>query len=201
MKTRRERLEAKLAKRAEWAASRQHKAAGEFQKADRATDGIPLGQPILVDHYSARRHRSAIAKQDGAMRRGIEHADKAKEHASKAAGLSTQLEGSIFSDDVDAAEQLRQRIAEREGQLARRRAINAAWRKAKTPEQKAAWSGAMCPPLTKEEKEDILSTARAWAGAYGGAPYPPYSLTNIGANIRRDRKRLSEVERRLGGAS
>jgi len=49
MKTR-ERLEAKLQKRLEWAESQKGKAAWEFNRADLREEksGIPLGQPILV---------------------------------------------------------------------------------------------------------------------------------------------------------
>lgn len=35
-------------------------------------DMIPMGQPILVDHYSAKRHRSHLAKIDTNMRKGVE---------------------------------------------------------------------------------------------------------------------------------
>ncbi len=78
------RFRRKAERRAGWAESADKRAMVEFDKARDSVAGIPMGQPILVDHYSAKRHRSALARQDGAMRRGVEAADKATEHGRKA---------------------------------------------------------------------------------------------------------------------
>lgn len=50
--TRRERLEAKLAKREEWASKAQGKADARFESTRKLADSILLGQPILVGHHS-----------------------------------------------------------------------------------------------------------------------------------------------------
>ena len=39
-----------------------------FNASREATAGIPFGQPILVDHYSANRHRAALRRSDNALR-------------------------------------------------------------------------------------------------------------------------------------
>lgn len=183
--TYRERKEARLQKRLEWAESRRRKAEAKFSTAHNATEGIPFGQPILVGHHSERRHRKALERQDNAMRAACESLDMAKHHESVAGGISDQLETSIFSDDVDAIDRLKERIAEREAERDRMKAINREIRKGK------GWCERITPPLTESEKKDIERCAR-FNGFLG---YPSYSLQNIGANIRRDKQRLARLEK------
>jgi hypothetical protein len=127
---RRERAEARLERRRDWAESRDRKAAAGFAAADRIASGIPLGQPILVGHHSEGRHRRDIARIDSGMRAGVESSKMAAEHRSKAAGIEAQLESTIFSDDPDAIEALEARIAELEAKRAERVAQNNGARKA-----------------------------------------------------------------------
>jgi hypothetical protein len=59
-----------------------------FDTADRATAGIPFGQPILVGHHSQRRHENAIAKSHANMGAGVQahqEAEQARERAASAA--------------------------------------------------------------------------------------------------------------------
>ncbi|MFC6883523.1 DUF3560 domain-containing protein [Actinomadura yumaensis] len=58
------------------------------ERSNAAVDGIPAGQPILVGHYSERRHRRAIERSHAAMRRSIEEAGKAEYWADRAAGAA-----------------------------------------------------------------------------------------------------------------
>ena len=51
-------------------------AAGQFDRAHRAVEHIPMGQPILVGHHSERRHRGDLERSDRAMRKGIEAQDR-----------------------------------------------------------------------------------------------------------------------------
>jgi hypothetical protein len=116
--TSRERIENRIARREAWAASRAAKADQEFKKADmsESATGIPFGQPILVGHHSEGRHRRTIERAHNAMRRSIESADIAKNHASKAANLRRSLRSSIFSDDPDAIARLKEKIVALERQ-------------------------------------------------------------------------------------
>ena len=63
------------------------------------------------------------------MDRAVESGKMAEHHRSKAAGLESQLDNSIFSDDPDAVQQLSERIAELESQRKTMKASNAAFRK------------------------------------------------------------------------
>lgn len=175
---RRERLERRAAALA--AGSEQR-----FRAARSALDGIEPGQPILVGHHSEKRHRRALERHDQRMRKAIELQQEAKELAARAAAVGT---GGISSDDPDAPAKLREKLEELEQQRERRKAINAAWRKAKGPEGLRTLE----PPLTEKERERIASNLR-----YGdGKPWPSYSLTNLGARIRDTRAKLEAAEAR-----
>lgn len=100
--TRRERLEARLDRRREWAVKVEHRATAAFEGVHRIADNIPLGQPILVGHHSERRHRRDIDRINAGMSRGVEEQNLAERHDSKAGGIERALDSSIFSDDSDA---------------------------------------------------------------------------------------------------
>ncbi len=185
--TRRERLERKVEKRREWADKRRAKASERFSTASRLVADIPMGQPILIGHHSEKHHRATLARSDSAMRAGCESADMAQHHDSKADGLESQLDSSIFSDDTDAVEQLEKRIAEREAKRDRMKAINLAHRRfLKNP---ASLDSA---DFTDAEKHLIRTYKPAYS--WEPNPHPPYSFQNLGGNIRRDQQRLKQIK-------
>lgn len=188
--TRRERLERKLEKREEWAEGRQAKATQAFDRARGLTANIPLGQPILVGHHSERRHRNVLKKSDNAMRRGIESQDMAEHHASKAAGISRQLDSSIYSDDPDAIEALTAKVAKLEAERERIKAINKIIRRkprnVPTPEKLSelaaiVGSGATAAKLFEKDCCGLIG-------------YPRYVLSNLGGNIATARKRIESIK-------
>ena len=124
--TRRERLEAKLERREEWAAKATASSQSHHDAARRILDVIPPGQPILVGHHSEKRHRRDLAKVDSAMSHAIERHNMAGHHASKANGLAQQLDRSIFSDDPDAIEALQAKVAALEAERDAMKKANAA---------------------------------------------------------------------------
>jgi len=81
----------RAALRAERYDDRAQRAAGSraahHRAADAAIAGIPPGQPILVDHYSAPRHRAALNRHDRHMRAAIADGERAAhwEHRADAA--------------------------------------------------------------------------------------------------------------------
>lgn len=56
----------------------------EAAKSSRIISNIVPGQPILVDHYSARRHRRDLERSDTAMRRAVTLSGKSEELTYKA---------------------------------------------------------------------------------------------------------------------
>ena len=192
--TRRERLERKQEKRAEWAAGREAKAAAAFKAGDmsESATGIPFGQPILVGHHSEGRHRNAIKKADAAMGRAVESHDMAAMHRDKAANIQRTLDRSIFSDDENAIEEIEKRIACRDAERKRNTAVNKIIRRKPknecTPEKVEAF-GAMG---IKQE-----AAARLFEPDFAGrVGIPSYVNSNLGGNISSDKKRIESIKSR-----
>lgn len=209
--TRRERLERKAERRAEWAEKADKVSEASFRGAREATAGIPPGQPILVGHHSEKRHRAALRRHDARMRKGCERADMAANHRSKADGLQRQLDNSIFSDDPDAVEALQERIAALEAERDRRKSINAEWRKAGRPGYCAA-SEAELPAWRAQwgkvqertglTDADLSAILKTWSVCpYEKRPYPSYSLSNLGGRIAAAKKRIQAVKVRAERAA
>lgn len=171
--TRRERLEARAAKRAQWAQSRERKSEQANDRAHELSKRFEMGQPILVGHHSEKSARSAQQRMWDATERAVEHADKAREHASVSAGIRSQLDRSIYSDDEDAIERLEERIASLEAQRDRMKVRNAEFRKAHGPALRG---------MTSYQRDQAM-------------PHQSYELTNLGGNIRRNRERLEQLKR------
>ena len=171
--TYRERREARAERRREWADGRAQKAGAASRAAHDATAGIPFGQPILVGHYSERRHRAAVDRGHRQMEKQVEHSQMASRHGQAADTIDRQLDSSIYDDDTDAIEQLRKRIEDREARREAMKKRNAAYR--------------------KEHREELKALT-----AYGrsqAVPHPGWELSNLGGCISRDKKRLARLER------
>lgn len=119
----------------------------KFDQAHDTLKGIPPGQPILVDHYSAPRHRNALKRHDQRMRKAFELDKAAKSAELRAKGSESRY--AIDSDDPDAPEKLREKIESLEA-----------------------------------EREAIKNRA-----------HESWELSNIGATIRRTKRRLEQVEK------
>jgi len=78
--TRRERLEAKVERRREWAAKRAAKSTASYESAREIGSHIPFGQPILVGHHSERHARRDAERIDSNMRKSVENSDMADYH-------------------------------------------------------------------------------------------------------------------------
>ena len=192
--SRRERLEKKLEKRREWAESRKAGFRREFEKSDLREEksGIPFGQPILVGHHSEKRHRKMIERANAAFDRAGEHLKMAEKHKQAAAGIENMLEQSIFDDDEDAIERLEERISGNEKARDQMKAINAIIRK--NPRAKST------PEKVKQIKElmgwDDEQAEKVFVpDCMGGIGFASYSLSNIGACIRRDQQRIAKIKR------
>lgn len=177
------RQEAKRARLERAAERAKAESAASFARARSYTEGIPFGQPILVGHHSEKRHRGALKRQDGAMRKACELSDKAAEYASRAASVGT---GGISSDDPDAVQKLREKLADMTATRDRMKAANAAYRK-----RDDAALAALGHP-TSAQYDEALKTV--WSG--DRKPHASYELTNLGARIRDTEKRIEELSSR-----
>ena len=185
--TYRERREAKADRLREWAEKRATRAAADLERAHRMADVIPLGQPILVGHYSESRDRRYRSRIDSAMDHSIENAAKADEFTRRAAGIESQIAGAIYSDDADAIARLRRRIADLEAERDRVKEYNATCRKG-APELGV---------LDERQRVQILGLAKIGGCFLGkGGAFPGYHLTNLSGNIARNRARLAQLAAR-----
>lgn len=76
--------------------------------ANKTLERIPLGQPILSDHYSANSHRRLIERAQANIRKSIEQDDKSKFYSDRA--KSAENSKVIYSDDPQAIEKLKEKL-------------------------------------------------------------------------------------------
>ena len=97
--------------------------------------------------------------------------------------------GGISSDDANAIQKLREKLAQREREQEEMKAVNAFYRKHGTLDG--------CPSLVPEEAERLkASIARSWRAA--PKPYESYLLSNNNQTIRSIKARISELEEKQG---
>lgn len=195
--TYRERREARVQRLREWAEKREQKAEAASAAAHALADTIPFGQPILVGHHSEKRARKDRERIWNGIGRAVGHRNMAEHHTQRAENIEQQLDRSIYSDDPDAIEALRERIAGLESQREHQKAANAAYRRivrGKTPdEQEAALRAAVVAgTITPEDFGHAIGVRSVWRRDSWDTP--PYSLTNLTANIARNRDRLAQLE-------
>lgn len=196
-----QRQEAKRDRLEERADKAAHRADQAQRTADAIFNGIPLGQPILVGHHSEKRHRRDLDRAGRAMDRTIEESKKADHLRQRAEGLGQH---GISSDDPTAPDQLTARIAELEAKRDRMKAINVAVRaaqrvvKKRTPpgDEAAALAEAVAAGgITYDEAKKLASDFAI--APYHGLGIASYALTNLGANIRRLKDRLTSLSRTI----
>lgn len=189
--TYRERQEAKAERYREWAEKREASSTANRERSDQLTAGIPFGQPILVGHHSERRHRNAIDKSWNAMGRAVEDGRKADSMRSRADNIEAAAGRAIYSDDSDAIERLKEKLAGLEAERDRIKAYNASCRKA----AKAGGIGDTSI-LDEAQRASLESVTRhcPYQLRAGGA-MPAYATSNLGGVISNTRKRITQLER------
>jgi hypothetical protein len=162
------------------------RAAGEaaIDRSRERLSRIPFGQPILVGHHSERRHRSDLAKSDRDMRHGVEAMNEASELERRA--RAAEQSRAVSSDDPDAVDKLRSKLAEVERGCERMKQANAMIRQGAT----AAELGAMLG-WTEDKAARLLE--RDFAGRIG---FPAFALSNERAEARRIKARIEALEAR-----
>lgn len=171
---------------------RYHRIAGRAEKAQAASgqayaramaigDRFWGGQPILIGHHSERRHRRDLERMDQAMRASVQNDDKARHYQRRADGVGT---GGIASDDPAAVGLLRDKLQRLE---AHQQAMKDANRMIRRTDPAGGLAGL---GYTPEQIAELLKPG------YGGrVGFADYELRNNGAEIRRVRQRLAEIER------
>jgi Domain of unknown function (DUF3560) len=164
--TYRERREARADRLADWAGKRETAAAAVLAERDRYRGDHAFNfQPGHIPERAR-----LIAREDQAFR----SLDKAESMRSRAGGIEDQLATSIYDDDPDAIEQLRDRIGRLEAERDAAKAANAAYR--------------------REHKAELAAMDSAYERNQA-MPYPGYHFQNLSGNLSRQRQRLARLER------
>mgnify|MGYP007071574054 CR=1 FL=1 len=178
-----EEYEARRQKRYDHLLEAARKAERESQAAHTQSDAIssmiPLGQPILVGHYSEARHRRALETIRSKARKGYELAKLADEYRSRAASIEANT--AIFSDDPQAIEKLGGKIAQLKARQERMKAVNKLVRKNDR-------EGLAAMGYTDKQIDSLMTP-----DSCGRVGYPDYAITNNGAALRNARKRAERV--------
>jgi len=162
--TYRERREARAERLREWAAKRTTAATRQLES-----------QPELRHDYAFITQPGRIPERDRMNRRddaAFRSLQKADSMTSRADEIERQADHAIYSDDPDALDRLRERIAELEAKRATMTARNAEYRKAHRAELAA---------MTPYERSVSV-------------PHAGYELSNLSGNLGRLRGRLQALE-------
>lgn len=158
---------------------------------------IMNGSPILVGHHSERRHRRDIDKMDRRLHKAVEMTQEAAECTRRADAIESN--DAISSDDPEAIEKLRAKLAEVESKRSRGVAINTALRKAKQGTE--GWQErfyTLVEPLGFNRHHAIRFTLPDVMGDIG---VPAYRLRNWASECKRLAARLAELEARASTAA
>lgn len=176
--TRRDRRLSRAEQLREWADKREARAREAAAKAEQIAGMIPMGQPILTGHHSEKRHRADVDRISRYRSAEMIDRDKAAEFRWRADEIERQARRAVYRDDPDADDRLRARLEEREAQLARWKAANAAARRG------GDWRAGLT-------EDDLARAARNLAHWPGGTDIPFPDVKNLAASVRRDRQRLT----------
>ena len=118
----------------------------------------------------------------GAMEQSVKAGDKAHYYAEKAEAAENNT--AISSDDPNAPDKLRAKIAMLEQRQEKMKAVNAYYRKHKTLDG--------CPDLSADEIAELqASMSRAWRS--DSKPFESWALSNNSAVIRTAKERLEKL--------
>lgn len=167
------------AEKAQAEAARHHQISHDLVK------HIPMGQPLLRNHYSYRRHKRTLDRSWDQLGKAVMADRKAQELEARAERVGT---GGISSDDPDGIAKLRSKLAGLEEAQERMKAANKIIKKGKTqPEECVRQLEAAGYPYARAV--ELLKPD--FAGRIG---FPSYALQNNNGNIKRVKQRIAELE-------
>lgn len=178
MSTYRERREAKAARLRRWAETREERAAATLAADERFRGDYAFNtQPGHIPERAR-----VIARED----RAYASLRKADGMRARADGIEAQAAAAIYSDDPDAIERLREKVARLEAERAAIVAFNKAVRKP------GADVRALIEALSPEMRADYM---RSRYGYCRDAAFPAYATSNLSGNIKRLRDRIEALSR------
>ena len=177
--------EAKRQRYEELAEKNRKASAARYKGVQDICDRIPFGQPILVGHHSEAHARADQKRIDTGMRASIDHQEKADYYANKADNVG---KGGISSDDPEAIDKLREKLAKLEEAQAYMKRINKIHR-----EYKKNPASIDKHELTEKEREHIINYVPQYS--WIPSPFAPYQMQNNNGNMKRIRDRIEQLEK------
>lgn len=177
---------ARLKERADKAATASVEA---FEASYRTVSHIPFGQPILIGHHSEKKHRGTIKRSQAQLEKGIELSKKAEELKSRAA--SAEINPPISSDDPDALETLKEKVAKLEELQERMKAVNKIIAM-KPKNETSPGKIEMLLALGFSESFILKAFQPDFCGRLG---FASYLLTNNNAKIKATKLRIAQLEK------
>ncbi|GAB3427987.1 DUF3560 domain-containing protein [Niabella aquatica] len=153
-----------------------------YNQAKKMASAIPFGQPILVGHHSEKRDRNYRNKIHNTYGKAFEAMDKAQHYEQKAETIADN--NAIFSDDPQALDKLREKLAALQASQEFMKAANKCIRK------KDREAFLKLTHATPELWEKINNPT-----VLGYTGYTGYRLQNNNANITRIKKRIALLEK------
>ena len=152
-----ERKEARADRLEERAQKATQAASDAFQRSAAIVEGIPFGQPILVDHHSAKGHRRDLERSRKLMDKSVEASQKAARLQSRADAARENT--AISGDDPEAVQKLQAKLENLQKAQEVMKAANAYYRKHQTLDG--------CPDLTPTMIQEITDLwERGWSVSY-----------------------------------
>lgn len=152
-----------------------------LDSAHQRAEFIPMGQPILIGHYSEGRHRRDLERIHRKTEQGIKALEEAKRLERRAE--AARLNNVISSDDDAAVDKLASKLKALEHKRDFIKSVNGAFRK-------GGWA-AVAEIIGKDRAADLAHSAKdpLWK-----EPFPGYVLQNLGAQIRSVTKRIEHLQ-------
>lgn len=159
-----------------------------YKAGKQIADMIPFGQPILVGHHSEKRARRDVDRIRNYATKSVELDREAKSLAARAA--SAESNRTISSDDPDAIEALREKLANleevQEKMIAANKIIHGKPKNEATPEK--------IEKLVALGFTEALA-AKLFEGSRWEIGFQSFQLSNNNAKINATKKRIEELER------
>ena len=150
---------------------------------------IPMRQPILVGHHSERGHRAALKRIDNNMRKSIEHEGKARYYEDRAQTIENDR--TIYSDDPEAIQKLKQRLSDLEEHQVWMKQINRLCRSKKLTDEQITEQLEDEYGLSPSGIHKLLNPQYS----YEKRGFRSWQLSNNNANTRRIKERIAQLEK------
>lgn len=182
-----EKRQARIDRLAAAAERKQKEGEARVERAHEMAQAIPFGQPILIGHHSEKSDRAYRGKIEAGFRAGFEMQDEAGRLAERAQAAANNT--AIFSDDPSAAEKLEEKIARLEQRQELMKTANKLIKKG---------DDAGLAELGFSEIRIAQLKQPDYCGRIG---FADYEIANNGANIRRCKERLEDLQKKANDQS